>query len=278
MSEEGGLPVASSEKSAFTKINDDDEIYVNFNEPIEIRSFGAKEFRFKTTDIIKSVDKNEWLVFTHYGEDKGAIVSKCDLDFLSLVGNAADIADIIDALYSWDRASNDCLLIQVLERVRSDQEFLEGLAAASDAKSLITVLREARSFGPTHPAVASLGAVVDEARRHAPALSDFAECVPSYDAHGDVRSVQFGGGDHIKSGQLAIMETTEGRQYLHGFIERVQIGADVVLELPNGQIIEQFDQDGSVLYLKRTLLDAPVALLDIRARLERPQEKPLLLG
>jgi hypothetical protein len=278
MSEEGGLPVASSETSAFTKINEGEERYYNFENDLNIRSFGAREFRFKTTDIIKSVDKNEWLVFTHYGEDKGAIVSKSDLDFLSLIGNATHISDLVEAFENWDRADVDAPFIHLLERVRSDQEFLEGLAAASDAKSLITVLREARSFGPTHPAVASLGAIVDEARRQAPALSDFAECVPSYDANGDVRSVQFGGGDHIKSGQLAIMETTEGRQYLHGFIERVQVGAAVVLELPNGQIIEQFDQDGSVLYLKRTLLDAPVALLDIRARLERPQEKPLLLG
>ncbi|OJX79952.1 MAG: hypothetical protein BGO92_03320 [Magnetospirillum sp. 64-120] len=251
---------------------------INLEKAPDLRQFGVKDFRFRAQNIMADIKRGDWLVFKYYSSIAGAIVSNDDLDFLYSVGAAKDIHDLVDAFEGWSRSSPGVHIVQYLDAAENDLFFLSELEKASDIKSLLRVLENWERCGPDAPVVLALKGMVAETRRGSPALADFPECVPSNGPDGGVRAVEFGGGEHVTTGQLAIMGTSEGRQYLHGFIERAATGARIVLELPNGQIIDSFEEDGSLLYIRRTLLNSPISLLDVRVRRIADTDTQKLLG
>lgn len=238
MEKEDDLPVsAHGDASPFNPVKEGMATLPNLNGQPNLRGFGVKEFRFRGSYIIKDIKRNDWLIFTNYGETSGAIVSKDDLDFLIKLGGVTDVKSLVGAFEGWGRCRSDA------------------------------------------PIISALRGMMAEAGRSAPTLAEFSDCVPSNGPDGNVRAVEFGGGDYVKTGQLAIAGSVETGLYLHGFIDRADPDVHLVLDLPNGQRIDDaFFEDGSALHLRRTEIDSPIALLDVRIRPIGKGKEPLLLG
>lgn len=279
MEEDTDLPAVPVDTSSpFELVPTGKPDLINLEKTPDLRQFGVKDFRFRAQNIMADIKRGDWLVFKYYSSIAGAIVSNDDLDFLYNISAAKDIHDLVDAFEDWSRSSPGVHIVQYLEDAEDDLIFLSELEKASDIKSLLRILENWRRCGPDAPVVLALKGMMAETQKGAPALTDFPECVPSNGPDGGVRAVEFGGGGHVTAGQLAIMGTSEGRQYLHGFIERAEAGARIILELPNGQLIDSFEEDGSVLYIRRTLLNSAISLLDVRVRRIADTDSPKLLG
>jgi hypothetical protein len=211
-----------------------------FNSPIDVWTLGAREMRNYSSEILSvftqkpkkapagRVDAGTLFYIALHDQPVAGVVSVSDIDTLLALGNCKSIDGVIDVLNRWNRLGPNSTLVNSLKACRLD---------------------------------AQLGAQAG----YGPKISEFAHHTPSFDQNGAARAVEFS--DHVvAAGQLSLMGSPETTQSIYGFIERVDHNAKLALELPTGEVIDTFDEDGATLNLRRMLLAAPIALLDIRVR------------
>ncbi|WP_141400577.1 hypothetical protein [Magnetospirillum sp. 15-1] len=200
----------------------------HMHNPPDLRDLGTRELRFQTTGVIGALTQGDWLRISHYGTKIGGIIRLDDLEFLTRIGDAATVDDLMAALVEWKRCGPTAPLVGALNTLKAE---------------------------------AKAGGAVGYVRR----LGDFEHCQPSPSEVAAPRSVEFGDAE-LPSGQFALAGSADGRTFLHGFIERADLNAKFLLELPNGETISDFDEDGATLNLRRTPLSSPICLHDIRVR------------
>lgn len=196
--------------------------------PASIWACGNRELRLHTREVTDKVAANDWVIVSHYKKEICALVAVEDLDFLESIAHCSDLESVIDALSHWRRLGANAPLVNALKSAA-----LESKAALAD------------SF--------------------APRVAEFPRCEPSTHPDGSVRAVDFGGSIAVDA-QLTLRGSAETGYSLNGFLERQDPNVSLVLELPNGEIVSEFDEDGAVLNLRRVAVSEPVALLDIRVR------------
>lgn len=149
---------------------------------------------------------------------------------------------------------------------RSDLEFLMKLGRCVTVDDLMAAFTEWPRCGDQSPLAGLLLGLVSEVRTKVRRLSEFDACQTSSDQFGNARSVEFGGALGVSVGHLSLTSTKDSEAVIYGFLERDDPSVKLVLEFPDGQIIDSFDEDGLVLNLRRTAVTAPIALLEVRVR------------
>jgi hypothetical protein len=200
----------------------------NLPNPPDLLDLGTRELRFNTTAVIVAVGQGDWLRISHYGTKIGCIIRVDDLDFLVNLCNSANVDDVIAALVEWKRCGPTAKLVGALNALKAE---------------------------------AKAGGNVGYVRR----LGDFEQCKPSPSTDSNPSSVEFADAV-IPFGQFATAGSADGKMFVHGFMERADPGAKFLLELPNGETIAEFGEDGATLNLKRTPLSSAISLYDIRVR------------
>lgn len=193
-----------------------------------LREVMTKELRFRAGQVVDMLKFGDWLMLKHHKVCAGGIIDKDDLQFLMNMGACPSVSLLIEYLSNWRRCGPNSPLVAALKRVQFDAKL--GQSAAYTLR-----------------------------------LSEFDNCVPLHGVDGTVRSVEFADAD-IVAGQLSVAGTPEAGQFISGFIERADPDVMLALDLPNGEVIDCFDEDGAVLNLRRTRLSSPVALLELRVR------------
>lgn len=189
---------------------------------------GNRELRHHTREVTNKVGDGGWMLVQHYRDRICAIVGTQDFDMLMELGSCASIDQLIDVFSRWERLGPASMLVNALKTT-------------------------------------AVNAKVGASSGFSQKVIDFSRCEPSYQQDGSVRAVDFAG-DMIHDAQLTLRGTAETGFSLNGFLERDGPEAKFALELPTGEVIDTFDEDGATLNLRRTPLSAPIALLDVRVR------------
>lgn len=199
-----------------------------FTDAPNLREVMTKELRFRAGQVIDMLKCGDWLMLKHHKVCAGGIIDKDDLQFLINMGACPSVSLLVEHLSVWRRCGPNSPLVAALKRVQFDAKLGQGAT-------------------------------------YTLSLSDFDNCVPLHGADGTVRSVEFADAD-IVAGQLSVAGTPEAGQFISGFLERADPDVMLALDLPNGEVIDCFDEDGAVLNLRRTRLSSPIALLEVRVR------------
>lgn len=204
------------------------ERFPHLKDPPNLCDLGLRELRFQTSHVTTALADGDWLRISNYGNPIGGVVRIDDLDFMINLCNCTNVDQMVAALVGWKRLGPTASLVSALNLLKAD---------------------------------AKAGATLGYVRR----LGDYEHCTPRPEDDANPRAVEFGDAA-LPFGQLALAGAADGRIYLHGFLERSDADAKFILELPNGETITAFEEEGAALNLKRTLLSSPICLHEIRVR------------
>lgn len=199
-----------------------------FTAPPILKELKTKELRFRAGLAVDAVRDGDWLQLSHHKVDRGLLVGKLDEVMLLQLGSCVSVDGLIEIFSSWHRLGPSSALVSSLKMCRAD---------------------------------AQLGASVSYVRK----IGDYDLCRSSLEQDGSVRGVEFSD-DVVVAGQLTLLGLPGQGLSIYGFLERSDPSVALALELPSGEIIENFDEDGPVLNLRRMPLATPIALLDVRVR------------